>query len=68
VILTTFFPLFLSKTQVTYIQDHDRVDILSVTLSDENTVLLDLSDGSTIDLECLDGLQLLHVYDCIVYA
>jgi hypothetical protein len=52
----------------TYIEGHDDVRITSAVLSDENGVELHLSDHSTIGLDSLDGLQLLRVYDFIVYA
>jgi hypothetical protein len=51
-----------------YIEGHDYVDIRSVALTEGNDTVLPLSDGSTIGLDCLDGLQLLRVYDFIVYT
>jgi hypothetical protein len=52
----------------TYIEGHDQVGILSAALTEEGAVSLHLSDNSSIGLDCLDGLQLLRVYDYIVFA
>jgi hypothetical protein len=51
-----------------YIEGHDQVDIMSVELEDDNAVAVHLSDESAIGLDSLDGLQLLIVYDCVVFA
>jgi hypothetical protein len=52
----------------TYIEGHGQVNILFISLENENKVLIHLSDCSTIGLEYLDGLQLLRIYDFIVYV
>jgi hypothetical protein len=52
----------------TYIEGHEQVDILSIELTNDNAVALRLSDKTTIGLDCLDGLQLLNVYDYIVFT
>jgi hypothetical protein len=52
----------------TYIEGHEQVNIMSAELTDDNAVALCLSDKTTIGLDCLDGLQLLNVYDYIVFT
>jgi hypothetical protein len=52
----------------TYIEGHEQVNIVFVELEDDNAVAVHLSDDSAIGLDSLDGLQLLNVYDCVVFA